>query len=491
MKDSKLIKILKTFSKEEITAFEKFIASPYFNTVKNYLTLFKELIKFYPGFDDNKLTSEYIFKKLFKKKPFNKQIIWNLTSGLEKLAEGFFEQVALGKNKFERMELLVTEFGNRKLLSNYSRTLNEMEKQLETNAIDYIYFENKGHLETYKQGYYHLMDKIQPMSESKLQATEYQILLFLRMTVGGLNDMSVLTKNYNSRFEVNIPLEFAKHIDLKIIVDYARSNSFEYTFLIEIYYHSLMMLLKPAETEHLDKVIGLYKLNYNKFTISEKRTIMHWILNYCFLRSETEGIKYERIIFELNEFRLREGLAFFPEGQIPKANYYQILKTALSVNETKWAENFIKIYTPMLQPEIQEYIEAMAYAFLHFQTKEYEKVLGNLINVEFIDIRDKLFARSLTARTYYEMKEFYSLLNYIDSSKHFLKKNKSVSELYEKSYGNFFNFLTKLISINENTDLHSIPALKKEILSTIILDSKNWLLEKATELEKINVKQKS
>jgi len=484
MKDSKLINILKTFSPEEIKSFEKFIASPFFNSVKNYVQFFKELKKFYPDFNDIKLKSEFIYKKLFKGKPFNRQVMWNITSGFEKLVEEFLEQAALRKNKFERMELLVSEFGNRKLLHNYSHTLKEMEKHLKTNAIDYIYFENKGHLETYKQGYYHLMDKIQPMSNSKLKASEYEILSFLRMTVGGLNDMSVLTKNYNSTFDVNIPMEFAKHIDLKSILQYARSKNFEYTFLIEIYYHSLMMLIEPGETEHLNKVRALYRIYFSKFTLSEKRTIMHWITNYCIFRSHTEGIKYERIIFELNKFRLKEGLAYYPEGQIPKAIYYQILSAALSAGKTKWAENFIKNYTSRLQPEIRESIGAMAFAFLHFKTKEYDKVLRNLNNVEFIDIIDKLFTKSLLAQTYYEMKEFDSLLNHIDSSKHFLKSNTFVSDLYQKSYGNYFNFLTSLISVNEKADSHSIHVLKKEIQSATKLENKNWLIKKAEELEK-------
>jgi len=483
MKDSKLIKILKTFSPEEIKSFEKFITSPYFNTVKNYLFFFKELIKFYPDFNDDRLNGELIYRKLYKGKPFNKQVMWNLNSKLEDLANEFLEQVALGKNKFERLELLVSEIGNRKLLNNYSHTLKEMEELLEKNAFDYDYFEKQINLENYKQEFYYLTN--QHMGSSKLKASEYKILLFLSGIAGGLNDMSLYTKDFNFKFDINLPLEFVKHIDLKRIADYARSKNYDYAFLIDIYYHSIMMLLEPGETGHLNKVRKLYRIHYDKFSLRGKRTIMHWILIYCILRTDSEGIKYERIIFELNKFRLKEGLAFYPEGQLPKAIYIQILSVALSTGKTKWAENFLKNYTAKLQTEIQKSIGAMGYAFLHFHTKEYEKVLRDLNNVEYADMWDKLLAKSLFSKTYYEMKKFDSLLNHIDSSKHFLKTNKSVSELYEKYYSNFFNFLKRLISINENADLHTIHVLKKEILSTAKLDNKNWLIEKAAELGKI------
>jgi hypothetical protein len=486
MKSTKLINLLKTFSAEEIKSFEKFIASPYFNSVKNYTKLLKVLKKFHPGFESDELTNENLYKKIYPRKKYNKQVMWNQFSAMEKLAKEFLEHTALKKNKLERMELLFSELGNRKLLKDYLKTLNEMERLLEKGGIDYDYFENRGHLENCRQEYYHLMDKIQPMADSKLKATEYQILLFLRMTVGGLHDMKVLSRDYNARFDVNIPLEFAKHLDLKSIVEYSRSKNFEYSFMIEIYYHSLMMMLEPLEAGHLDKVRDLFRLNYEKFTMSEKRTIMHWVVAYCVYRSDDKDFKYKRIIFELNKFRLKEGLVFYPEGQIPSVIYLQILKIALSLDEMDWAENFIKNYTSKLQPGIQQSTRAMAYAFVHFQTKEYVKVLNDLNNVEFIDPREKRFARSLLARTYYEMNELESLLNHIDTSLHFLVNNPVVSDMTRLSHKNFFNTLRKIIFIRENSDLDSIPLLRNELSLAKYIESKNWLSEKLNELEKNN-----
>ncbi len=480
MKGTKLINLLKTLTPEEMISFEKFIASPFFNSVKNYTRLFNELKKFYPAYEDINLTNEYIYKKLFKGKPFNKQIMWNLASGFEKLAKEFLEQVSLGRNKFKRMELLASEYGHRKLINNYPGALKEMEELLEQRAIDYTYFENRGHLETYKQFYYFLTNNEKEMTASKLRASEYQILLFLRMTVGGLNDMSLSVKDYNASFDVNIPLEFAKHIDLKSILSYARSNNYEYAFLIEIYYYSLMMLLEPGKTGHLNKVRKLYNQHCGKFNLPEKRIIMHWILIYCISRSESEGIKYEKIIFELNKLRLKEGLAFY-RGYMHEAIYMQMISTALSIGKTKWAEDFIENYTSKLKPEIQKSKKSMAYACLHFHAKEYDKVLSGINNAKYSGIWDKLSAKTLLAKTYYEMKAFDSLLYHIDSSKRFLKNNNSLSGLNKKYYGDFFYYLAKLASLSGNPDLRSLPALKEEILPAKV-ENKKWLLEKADEL---------
>jgi hypothetical protein len=483
MKRTKLINTLRTFSKEDMKMFGKFLVSPFHTTERNCTPLFAQLRKFYPDFDSDMLTNELIYEKLYPGKKFNKQVMWNLTSAMEKMTKEYLEQVALRKNKFVQMGLMLTEFGNRKLLNNYSQTLGEMEKLLEASGIDYDYFENNGHLENYKQEYYHLMDKIRPMSDSKLKASEYQVLLFLRMTVGGLNDMKVLFDDHNYKFDVNIPLEFAKNLDLKSIVDYAHKENFKYAYLIEIYYHSLMLLLEPTLDGNFDQVRELYGLHFDKFTLSEKRNMMHWIVNYCLSRIKFDEFKYRRIIFELNEFRLREGLVFYPANQLPKVIYIQILNAALAVKETGWAANFIKEYTSRLQPDIRDSMKCMAYAFLHFHTKEYREVLKCLNQVEFIDVQDKFFARTLTARSYYELHELESLLSYADSSMHFLVNNPSVSEIGRIYIHNFFKYLKKIVFIREKKNWEEIFTLRNEIEKTNEISNKKWLLDKLNELE--------
>ncbi len=484
MKESKLINTLKTFSKEEMDQFGKFIASPYHNSGKNCAPLFTQLQKFYPDFETGKIANEVLYKKLYPSRKFNKQVMWNLTSSMEKLSKEFLEQTALRKNKFLKAELLLSEYGSRKLLSAYPKTIGAMEVLLESGGIDYDYFENKGHLENYRQEYYHLTDKVRSMSDSKLKASESQIMLFLRMTVGGLNDMKVLSENHNYRFDVNIPLEFAKNLNLKKIVDYARRKNFEYAFLIEIYYHSMMMLLEPGRTDHLDKMRELYGLHYDKFTLSEKRNMMHWIVNYCMSKMEYNENKFRRIIFELNEFRLKEGLVFYPADQLPKVIYFQILNGALAVKETDWAADFIKNYTQRLQPDIRNSMKRLANAFLYFHTKDFRKALKNLNEVEFIDVQDKFFSRTLTARSYYELYELESLLSYVDSSVHFLVSNPSVTETGRVYIHNFFKYLKKIVFIRENKDWDEIHVLRKEIEKTNEISNKKWLLEKLNELKK-------
>lgn len=483
MRDLRLINILKTFSKEEMKLFGKFVASPYHNSGKNCMPLFKLLNKSHPDFEPGSFTYETIHKKLYPGKKFNKQVTWNLTSAMETMAKEFLKQTALRKNKFMALELSISEYSSRKLVNNYSQAMSEMEKLLEAGGIDYEYFEKKVRLENFKSDFCFLVDKLQLKGDSTLRSCEYQIMLFLRNTVGGLRDLRILEEYHNYRYDVDIPFEFAKNLKLENIVDYANRNNFEYAYLIEIYYHSLMMLLEPHKTLHLDKFRELYEMHYRKLARGEQGNMMHWLINYCLYNMELDESKYSRIVFELNQFRLSEGIAFYPGELFSKVTYLQILNAAISVNETEWTLNFIEDYTPKLLPEIRESMRYMAYAFLYFHMKEYRKVIENLSKVEFIDIRDKLQTRVLSAKSFYELGETEALLNIVDSSKHFIIKNPAVSEIVRKNLRNFFKYLQKLVFLKERRDTVETGILRIEIEKNRDISGKAWLLEKLSELE--------
>lgn len=71
MQKSKLITLLKTFSKEEMKNFDKFISSPYFSRGRNLKPLYNVLKKYHPSFDSPHFTEEKIFNKLYPKKKFD------------------------------------------------------------------------------------------------------------------------------------------------------------------------------------------------------------------------------------------------------------------------------------------------------------------------------------------------------------------------------------------------------------------------------------
>lgn len=484
MKETKLINILRTFTGEEMKLFEKYVISPFHSRGKNCLPLFKQLRKYYPDFNSEKLTYENLYKYIYPGKKFNRQVMYNLSSEMEKMTRGFLEQIALRKKNFRRTELLLSEFGSRKLLDNYFDAINVMEKQLFGGTIDYFYIENIAQLEGHKLDFFYLIDKVESMIESKQKDAEYHILLFLRMITGGLHDMNILSRNFDSKYQLNLPLELVKNLDLKKISEYAAANKFKYAFLIEIYYHAISMILNPEIDEHFYRLRELYTKHYNKFSINEKRNMIYWLITYSKLREDEGVLGYDRITFELNKFRLKEGLVYYPEKQIPKGNFRNIFSSALTVGETKWAENFIKEYTPKLKKEHQKPVSSLAYASLYFDLKKYDKVLESLSRTVFTDSGDKVTVKILIAKTYYEMGEIDSLIHHMDSFMHFIDNNQSAVGIHKNTYRNFLRYLKRLISVSENYDEVIIARFKDELNASKDVFGKKWLFRKTEELVK-------
>lgn len=133
MINSKLADILRTFSKNELNEFEKFITSPFFSKGRNYVPFISYIKKYHPKFDNEELLPENIYGKLYPGRKYNKQVIWNITSSLQKMAEEFLIYRALERSRHIKNSLLADEFLNRKLSQYQAKKLDEMEKALEKN----------------------------------------------------------------------------------------------------------------------------------------------------------------------------------------------------------------------------------------------------------------------------------------------------------------------------------------------------------------------
>ncbi len=481
MKDTKLIQILRTFSKEELKQFEKFVASPYHNTGKNCMPLFKQLRKSHPEFRGEAIVYENLYKKLYPGKNFNKQVMWNLASALEKLSVEFLIHQRLNKKPFEKHTYLMDEYLDRKLNSLCPKEFNKMENHVNAQQVDIAYFSNKAVLEEYKKDYNLREDKQHLVCKNVLDKGESLILSFLIGLSEIISDLDANYKMYNARFDFNFPLEFIKNTDLNKMLESMKQHGYEYTSIMELYYYTILTITEPGNENNFHIMRRLFQENSDKLTFLEKHGISGKLVNYCTSYSYRPGLK--EILFEVNKYRLEENLVFYPGNQIPKIVYMQMLINALSLNQIEWTENFIETCTPRLKPEIRDAMHALANAYLYESLNRHDKVLDFLNKVEYIDVRDKIHVKILTARAYYELQQTETLLSFIDTSKHFLKNNDNVNDKRKQNYTNFFNILHKLISAWENPSAERIESIKNEILNTKELNARTWLSKKIEELE--------
>lgn len=487
MIESRLIETLKTFTKSEWRLFEKFLVSPFFNNGRNYLPLLKQLQPFYPSFNNDKLNYEYLHKKLYPGKVFNKQVMWNLASELEKLTREFILQLGFRENKLERFNLLFEELFKRKLDKQNLKEIEGAEKFLNAEKLGPEFFSARRILEDSKSEYWNTIKGRQDRAfESIVKGAEYSILNLFADVSTQVWDLHILKRMYNSGARAARAYEFFKELDLEKLVVYSEKNGYEFAPVLRFYFNKIMCALNEDEESHFFEMKKFFEANSNLFDIKEQKNIIITLANYCANKMRLGKEYYFRALFEINKMRLEKGTATLGNGRINKALYHQILRNALSVNEVKWAEEFIREYTPKLNAEFQKAMEALALGYLSFVKEDYRKTLFHINKVEFIDIRDKLHIRILSAKSYYELKETELLIHYIDSSRHFISSNEAIETETREAYLKFFKYLEKLVLYKESTDGFTLGKLRESIDKDKILRLRHgsWFNEKINELEK-------
>jgi hypothetical protein len=483
MEKSKLVNILKTFSKSELKEFEKFVSSPFFNKGRNFLPFLQQLTKSHPVYDSEKIKPEYLYSKTFPGKNFNKQIIWNQTSSLLKLAEEYLSHNALRKNKFSKLKSLALEFYDRGLSSYYLKSIKEMEKVTLRGGIDQDYLIRRVSIENEMITYHQLEDKQHLLCGNVLEKGKWTVLEFIHNIAGIICDLHSNQFMYNAVYDINLPYEFINNLELVKIIEFARNNNYEYTWLLEVYYHSMMSVIERKDPSHYFRLKSLFEKFSNSFSDSEKNKILTTLSNYCSLRINDGDDSFRRELFEISRIELREGLAF-PDKKSSKITFIQMLRNAVFFDEIQWAKDFVEKYICKLPASHQKSMYALAYAFIHFRLKEQDKVLENLNKVKFIDVRDKLNVKSLLLRTYFEMRDINSLLYQIDSTRHFLNSNPSINPGSKANFMLFTSYINRFIGVMEKNDKLELELFKKSVEIEKTLINKGWFYEQIDELLK-------
>lgn len=487
MISTKLVKILKTFSREEIKAFETFLLSPFFNTTKNYIRFYKELAKFYPDFKSSLLTAEHIFSRLFPGKPFSIHTMWNLSSGLEKLAEEFLTQSSLKNQPFEKLKLTIRELGLKRLDKLYLKKLNEMEKMLQNALIDDVYFLKLIELKEFESSFLQKVKGRESIAaECNIEKAEIYTLDYLINIYRVIGIIATYSETTNLKKPYNVSEDFVQIIDLERILDISKKKNYKYANLIE-FYSNLILCITYTENEkyYFNAKDFLFK-NHKLFDKYEKRNLVIILVNFCSHKYLLGDPDFALELFLIFKFRVKHDLAAYENGKISKSFYNFAVFSAASVKEIQWAKKFIEKYTPLLFEEYREEMKNLANAYVYFNTGKFHEVLDSLKRFKYTDAIDKIHVKNLVARTYFEMKEFEPLLYHIDSTKHFLKKNKKLGNYIRDVNSNFVSYLYSIVTAIEKDDTNRLIQLKENISRDNKVNYKIWLLEKLSEIEQKN-----
>lgn len=480
MTNTKLVKLLRTLSKQEINKFRDFVSSPFFNKNQNVVRLCEAVLEFFPGFNSEDFTEEELFHKLFAGEKFNYFKLKNIVSDLYQLSLSFlgicnYEKKIIGKDTD-----ILNELHERKLESLYIQKEKKIRDYLGKVKIKdelYYYFNyqlekiNTSHFKFKKSGY--SFDQIQKESDTFY---EYSLMGLLR----SYSKMLTNSNHGNIKFDLKM---------FKNVWDFVNNDKTELNSSCMIYKQIIKLELTKSEACYRE-LIDL-KNRFIRFLPDEDIYYILLVLNSFAvyrLRLGEEKFYKDRYSY-LKEIFERK---FTPENDILYVNFISTFSSACMADDLKWAEEFLIRYQKGISPA-KEKSDTVNYckAFLNYRLKNYDAALEYFSKTSFRLFLMKVMVKSHTLRIFYEQKMWDQTFSAIDAFRHYLKKEILISEEQKSAHYEFMIHLSELIKLkmenNSNRIKNRSHLLQKQInrMKSNPLGTKNWLLEKIKEVSYI------
>ncbi len=479
MENSKLIMLLRTFTKDEFEEFEDFVNSPFHNRHQPVVNFYNVIKEHYPEFRDDKLSKENIFIKLYKNKIYSDDIMRKLISQLLKLAEDYLAFKNIKADNFLVKSRLLPELNMRRQEMLFKKNYSLIETQLEKMPVKgKEYYYNRYLLEQISMGHTDILRNGKNTEKADLQnhadyLTMYSLIAITELYSYMTNELKVFP---HRRYEFRFLEEIKNHL--------TRNEEFYNNFFfVNLYFNSLMMLTTDDEKYYynLKNLIGGH---YKELSDSQRYDIYALLTNYCGNKVIEGKTKFLRERFELLKESFSNGGQIQTDGSIGYIGFFTIINYALTFKEFSWAENFINENIDKVGAKYRLSTYHYCFALLEYYRGNYGKSLESLAKVKTENYSFKLQIKTHTLMIYYSLNETEQFISLVDSFRHFIAGNKQVTNIHNLLCTNFINFTFRLFKGREDINNFDLKLFKKELLETNQVARKHWLIEKTEELEK-------
>ena len=495
----RLSEILGTFDKVELKRFERFLRSDYFNTNERIYKLFKALKKFYPIFDDPRLTNEHLFKELYGQKKFDDKTFRYLLSELMTLSEKYLSLSNIEEDKQVMEKQLIKRLLAKRLFTQAQSHLKEIDKKLEGNFV--ISGSDINNRCDYLESWHNLFffsGKQDPVTDitKKIEGGEYIVFRAIIELSHIYQNLIAVTPNYNIELpEDNLFFTFLRNLDYKAmyvnldnIENSFKTNKYKYELVIafKIYVSFMITFLDEKDKAYfykMKKSVAKYSRLFNR---EELQNLHIMLVSCCEIKRKIFG-EHEYLVsqFEILKSALSLNLYSQYKGQYMEVPLFsKIFETAFALKEYSWAEDFINRYKKELSPEFCDDIYHYSNAELNFKKKQFESAHESLSKIKSLKyFQLKIKVRNLTLMIYYELNYIEQAIALLNTYTHFLINNKRVRAEQKETELNFLSFLKELLKLKETRkDNGILKSLRNDISKCGQLVRKDWLLEKAGEL---------
>lgn len=483
MQNTRLIKVLKTLSSEELTKFGRFISIPYFTKGRNLSPYFKELKKFYPEFDSEDLTKENIYKLMNKNAEYNKNAInlMNiLTSTMLKLLDKFLVLERLENDQTKEMILLNEEYLERGLHRLGLELTSKTESELLSSGIGEDIFPSLQNIINLKADAQISSGDLKMINDSYNEKSAFYVLLTLNFLLNDLPLRKIFEVGKNMKFDISPVMGVLDKIDFEVVLDDLRKKNPLFADILEIDYYYYLCYRYPGEEDNLSKFKSLVFDRLDMFTQFEKCNVLNDVRAlYSYLNKVGKIDNQESSMGQYEAYMkmLEKGAYGFRKNEMNPPAFNNIVLLMLSLNKLEDAKNFIKDYSGKLPVELQETLKAMALARLYFKREDYKRTLNLLSTLPELKLGfDKINIVQMKILSLYELGDYETAISQIEAFKKYMKENKTVSKEYVQRYYGFYTGIRILIDNKLQPNSNHEFKLKKLLEKYPATYKKDWLL---------------
>lgn len=480
MRSSKLIELIKVLNKEELKQLDSFLRSPFFveeKVVKRIYPLFKYLATLFPGFNEEVLVKENIYKNLFPNEDYVKGKLEKIMTLLYQTIKRFVVESYTQKSKEAiHDELKLAGFYRQKKLDkSFQRTLKQIRKRQDSiKKKDKNFFFNE-----------YLIAKEYSEYESFYNTRQKD--LNLPSTLRNLDIFYILAKQeYSSRLlsqdKHHVPLSVDENlIDLEDFL-LLKKQKYLNIPLIKVYDLALQLLQNTegkSVVKELNELIEEYK---NEIPLEQLKAMQALCRNYS-VRFYNEGNReYLQLSFDLYEKHLEEGFLYYNDGLLP-STIKNIVVLGLKLKKIDWVYNFLEKYkNKVVGTKHKKEVYHFNLASYYFAKKSYDEALRYLSET-YEDWYYQIAARRLEIKIYYEIKSLL-LDPKLDAFKIYIFRisKSKLTKLQKLGNNHFADVVRQINSPKTIGNADRIGRLIARVKNKKVIAEEEWLLEKLDDL---------
>jgi len=475
MENSKISRILRSFTKDEIKTFEKFITSSYFNGGRNFLPLFKIIKKYYPAFNSPHFNMQNIYSELYGRE-YNPAVIKTMISGLIDLAEKFLVHNSIKNNEQENYRILAGELRERKLFNYFDIVKKEALKKLSKTELRNYEFYYDNYILAHESSLVELSGNLGYSDPEKAISTaESYFFKFVILRLCELYQSVAM----NSRFLRNSPFQF-NYYDL--MMNYLTQNKDSDDDAVRTYY-LFYMLLQTGEYRYYSGMKNMLSGTKGIFGLSEEKNFYVTMHNYLLLKLEDEkNIELQEYLKALNDL-IEKGYLTQNDGYINPSAITNAVLLADKYSDTVILQKFIDDNINKINPAIKESERFRLNSILFFKRDMFENSLKEAAKVKTENYNLRLFADVIKLMNCYELNLPDTVEEIIKTNLRYLKNHPEIPERRNAGFKNFAIAYRKLIDKKfyyKDINKEDLLKLAGKVNSPF---RKKWLLKKISDFK--------